>query len=162
VPLGGCAMKKFSNTQLSIITEQIWRNIDRIFSNDVKKFLESMSKSDRVDYYLCKRQIVHSLLNWWKQEGYKPLCFQPDKAIYRTKEQVYSGFLENVDNNKNYKEKLLECALLNMLVVPNILQLTENSTVKNRYKKSELHIKFIRATIKDCVNGALKYSDINK
>ena len=155
-------MKDFSKIQMKIIVERLWKNIDRIFATDVKSFLESMSVSDRTNYFLNKRQLVHNVLNWWKTENFKPLYFSPEKAIHRTKEQVYCGLVENLDVKSNFKEDLLVHAMLNMIVVPNILQITENSDVKSRFKKSETFIKYIRMSIKDCVDSAIKYSDLEK
>jgi len=155
-------MKKFSKIQIKIIMERLWRNIDRIFSQDTRSFVESMSPSDKVNYFLCKRQLLTTVVMWWMHEKLNPLMFEPEKAIYRTKEQVYCGLVEGVDKSKKYKHDLLEYALLNMLVVPNVMVLTEDCSIKNRFNRSKENIKLVRAAIKDCVENAIKYSDMEK
>jgi len=155
-------MEKFSKMQLRIITERMWRSIDRIFSQDVKSFLESMTPSDKVNYLLCKQQLSLTIMNWWMNESLKPLMFEPEKAIYRTKEQVYCGLIENIQTGKDVTSDLLEYAMVNMLIVPNILILTEDCGIVQRYNKSRGQIKFVRAAIKDCVKCGAKYSDMGK
>jgi len=153
-------MSKYTTDQWSYVSHKLWNDMDRIFSKNPKKFIESMTAHDKLNYFLNKRQVIASVLTWWQFENLEPLFFRAPRSIEFTKRQAFAGFLESLEKKSDCCQRLLTIAMTNMLVVPNILQITESSGPKEKFDQYKSYISLIKTGIGECVKVGSKYSDM--